>query len=73
MKAYVRLFLLGTYIYQNNIDVQYSLFLWSLQNYVAQQHTEWIFALPLQQWITESTRMLRYTYIAYVVNLYRTV
>jgi hypothetical protein len=34
--------------------------------------TECIVAVPLQQWLSESSKMLPYTYIASVVNLYRT-
>jgi hypothetical protein len=42
-------------------------------SHVAQHYTECIVALPLQQWISERSRILRHTYIAYVINLYRTV
>jgi hypothetical protein len=52
--------------------VQHSLFLWSSQIRVAQQHRECIVSLTLQQWLPEHTRMLRYTYITYV-NFCRTV
>jgi hypothetical protein len=36
-------------------------------------HIEYIVAFPLQQCLLQHARILRYTYIAYVVNLYRTV
>jgi len=37
------------------------------------QEKKCILSLPPLQWSPERTRMLRYTYKTYVVNLYRTV
>jgi hypothetical protein len=39
----------------------------------SRNNTACIVVLPLQQWLRKLTRILRCTYITYVVNLYRTV
>ena len=50
---YLYLYLYLPQFRHKSIVVHHSLFLYSLQWYVAQQHTEGIVAFPLQQWLRE--------------------